>query len=227
MADECVEQAAGAHPIALTQALGIAACPIALWRGDSVAARASVDRLMDVAKHHSSDYWQSWAETYDAVLSARESSAASTASADAIDRPKPVIRTSNAKELDCAGTLGAGLVDASTIARVEAGSVGWCAPEILRAHGEHTLEQGTPEAASAAESCYLRSLDLARRHAALSWELRTATSLGRLWRRQRRASEARQLVATTYERFSEGFDTADLRAAKSLLLELQAESSTA
>jgi predicted ATPase/DNA-binding winged helix-turn-helix (wHTH) protein len=225
MAEECVEQAAGAHTIALSQALGMAACPIALWRGDNVAARALVDRLMDLARHHSSDYWQSWAQTYDAVLSARASIAASTVqAADAPDRPRPFIGASNAKQLDCAGTLAEGLVDASTIARVEAGTVGWCAPEILRAQGESLLRAGTPEAASAAESCYLRSLDLARHQAALSWEMRTAISLGRLWRARRRVSEARELVATTYERFTEGFDTADLRAAKSLLLELKAES---
>jgi len=115
-------------------------------------------------------------------------------------------------ELDCVATMAAGLVSAGTIARVANGAVGWCAPEILRAQGEN--------APSAAESLYSRSLALARQQGAPSWEMRTATSLARLWRDQHRLPEARNLVASTYARFSEGFDTADLRAAKSLLEEL-------
>jgi predicted ATPase len=123
-------------------------------------------------------------------------------------------------ELDCLATMAAGLVSADTIARAEKGAVGWCAPEILRAQGENILKQGSQDALSAAESSYSRSLAVARQQGALSWEMRTATSLARLWRDQHRLPEARNLVASTYARFSEGFDTADLRAAKSLLEEL-------
>jgi hypothetical protein len=217
VADECMRQASG-HPFAFTQALALAACPIALWRGDS-NARVLVDRLMDHCAQHPSAYWQSWGQSYDAVLSVRERKS-SLAEPGAL---ASLIRTSNVMELDCIGAVAEELIRPDTLLRVEQGTVGWCAPEILRAQGEDMLRQGTPEAAAAAESSYLRSLDMARRHAALSWEMRTATSLGRLWRGQRRASEARELVAATYERFREGFDTADLRAAKSLLLELETE----
>jgi predicted ATPase len=52
----------------------------------------------------------------------------------------------------------------------------------------------------------------------LSWELRAATSLARLLRD--RIGEARDLLAPIYERFTEGFGTADLQAAKQLLDEL-------
>jgi predicted ATPase/DNA-binding winged helix-turn-helix (wHTH) protein len=203
IAEEAVEHASG-HPFALTQALALAACPIALWRGDK-AARALVDRLMEHCARHPSDYWQSWPQSYDVVLTSREA---------------PVIQTTNAMELDCLATMAAGLVSADTIARAEKGAVGWCAPEILRAQGENILKQGSQDALSAAESSYSRSLALARQQGALSWEMRTATSLARLWRDQHRLPEARNLVASTYARFSEGFDTADLRAAKSLLEEL-------
>jgi len=191
IAEEAVEHAS-AHPFALTQALALAACPIALWRGDQ-AARALVDRLMEHCARHPSDYWQSWPRSYDAVLSSRE----------------PLVQTTNVMELDCLASMGARFVGANTIARVEKGAVGWCAPEILRAQGENSP--------SAAEALYSRSLALARQQGALSWELRTANSLARLWRVQGRAREARDLVASACARFSEGFDTADLRAAKSLL----------
>src|SRR6266480_103383 len=52
-----------------------------------------------------------------------------------------------------------------------------------------------------------RSLDLARRQGALSWELRTATSLGRLRRDENRIGGAYDLVSSVYDRFSEGFGT--------------------
>ncbi len=64
-------------------------------------------------------------------------------------------------------------------------------------------------------------LDRAGRQQALSWELRTATSLARPWRDQNRAAEARELLGSVYDRFTEGFDTADLRQAKSLLEHLR------
>jgi predicted ATPase len=50
--------------------------------------------------------------------------------------------------------------------------------------------------------------------------LRAATSLARLWREQRRQSEARELLAPLYGWFTEGFDTPDLIDAKRLLDEL-------
>jgi predicted ATPase len=54
----------------------------------------------------------------------------------------------------------------------------------------------------------------------LAWELRTATSLARFWRDHDRSVEAHKLLDGVYSRFTEGFDTADLKAAKVLLAEL-------
>jgi predicted ATPase len=50
--------------------------------------------------------------------------------------------------------------------------------------------------------------------------LRAATSLARLWRDQARSNAAHELLAPVYGRFTEGFATADLKAAKRLLDEL-------
>jgi predicted ATPase len=55
----------------------------------------------------------------------------------------------------------------------------------------------------------------------LSWELRAAASLARMWRGQGRGKEAYALLAPVYNRFTEGFETADLKAAKALLGDLQ------
>jgi predicted ATPase len=62
---------------------------------------------------------------------------------------------------------------------------------------------------------------VARRQQALSWELRTVTSLARLWSQQNRMQDAHELLACTYSRFTEGFNTADLREARTLLDALQ------
>ena len=80
---------------------------------------------------------------------------------------------------------------------------------------------GGADAAAAAEGHFLRALDYARPQGAMSWELRAAVGLARLWRDQHRAGEARETLRSVYRRFNEGFGTADLRAAKSLLEELE------
>ena len=77
--------------------------------------------------------------------------------------------------------------------------------------------QGAQNAASAAEDHFQQALDWARRQGALSWELRAATSLTRLLRDLDRPTEALALLQPVYDRFAEGFDTADLKAAKALL----------
>jgi predicted ATPase len=103
------------------------------------------------------------------------------------------------------------------LARSERNEERWYVAELLRIKGELILREGAPKAATAAEEHFLRSLDWARRQAALSWELRTATSLARLRHDQGRIAEARSLLQPVYDRFSEGFETADLKAAKACL----------
>ena len=71
-----------------------------------------------------------------------------------------------------------------------------------------------------AEACFQHALDVSRRQEAKSLELRAATSLARLWQRQAKTVEARELLAPVYDWFTEGFDTADLKDAKALLDEL-------
>ena len=73
-----------------------------------------------------------------------------------------------------------------------------------------------------AERNYLASLDWAREQQAKSWELRTSTSLARLWQEQGKRKEAHDLLAPVYDWFTEGFDTKDLKDAKALLEELTA-----
>jgi predicted ATPase len=78
----------------------------------------------------------------------------------------------------------------------------------------------SPSDHAEAEACFREALDIARQQSAKSFELRAATSLARLWQRQGRGQDARDLLAPVYNWFTEGFDTRDLRQAKTLLEEL-------
>ena len=71
-----------------------------------------------------------------------------------------------------------------------------------------------------AERNFLLPLDWARRQQAKMWELRTSTSLARLWRSQGKCQDAYELLAPVYDWFTEGFGTKDLLDAKALLTEL-------
>ena len=101
--------------------------------------------------------------------------------------------------------------------------VRWNTPELLRVDAELLLWHAAPDAVTAAEAKLLRALEIAREQSALSWELRAAMSLARLWRRHGRATEARDLLAATYGKFTEGFGTSDLFRARSLLADLESD----
>jgi predicted ATPase len=64
-------------------------------------------------------------------------------------------------------------------------------------------------------------MTIARRQGATLWELRAATSLARLWCAQGKSTEAHDLLGPIHGRFTEGFDTRDLKAARALLDELE------
>ena len=86
--------------------------------------------------------------------------------------------------------------------------------------GALLLRQGPRPTWEEAEACFQQALAMARQQQVQSWELRAAMSLGRLWQQQGKHAEARALLAPVYGWFTEGFDTADLQEAKTLLEEL-------
>jgi predicted ATPase len=83
-------------------------------------------------------------------------------------------------------------------------------------HPQHPTPSPQPEA----EECFHKAIEIARQQGAKSLELRAAISLSRLWQQQEKKAEARQLLAETYNWFTEGFDTQDLQDAKALLAQL-------
>jgi predicted ATPase len=90
----------------------------------------------------------------------------------------------------------------------------WFAAELNRHKGQLLLRV---KQASAAEELYRKALSIAREQEAKLWELRAAVSLARLRRDQGRRAEGRELLAPIYGWFTEGFDTPDLKEAKTLL----------
>lgn len=103
---------------------------------------------------------------------------------------------------------------AHAVAWADSNGEAWYRPELLRMKGEVLVRQSRT---TEAEDCFRTATEIAREQGALYWELRVAVSLARLRIGQGRRDEAPPLVAPVYERFTEGFDAPDLRAARALL----------
>jgi DNA-binding winged helix-turn-helix (wHTH) protein/predicted ATPase len=93
--------------------------------------------------------------------------------------------------------------------------------ELYRLKGELLLQGGKRHHTLAdVEESFRQAVAVARRQQAKSLELRAALSLARLWQQQGQRAAAYELLAPVYDWFTEGFDTADLQEAKTLLEEL-------
>jgi DNA-binding SARP family transcriptional activator/predicted ATPase len=106
---------------------------------------------------------------------------------------------------------------AEVLAMVERIGAGYYEAELHRLNGELLLMQGGRTREREAEASFHRAIELARGRSAKSFELRAVMSLSRLWQRQSRDGDARRWLRETYDWFTEGFDTGDLREAKGLL----------
>src|SRR5882724_1937050 len=218
----------GDHVLSFLYSLLIAACPIALYVGDLTTVDHHVRVASDVATRNGLEIWNVWAQCFKGVVLIKrgDHGAGAQLLQSGLERlPEPAIHhhlslllAELAAGLAGAGQIaeGLGVVD-EALAHAERTEAGWCLAELLRTKGELVLLGGAPTAVATAEACFQQALDVARRQGALSWELRSATSLARLWRGQQRVNQARKLLAPVYRRFTEGFETPDLIAAKALL----------
>jgi hypothetical protein len=220
------------HGISLTYALTHGACQVALWVGDLSTAEHFVTWLLEVSSRAGLLPWNDWGRYFEGALAIRRGnvdsglhlmrSALDALGARANNRRLPVIVGEFAAALGLAGQVDQGLAtieEALGGSRRDSGR--WCEPELLRIQGELRLLKGGTGATRAAQELFSAGLDCAHRQGALSWELRCATSLSRLWRNENRIEETHLLLAPILARFQEGLATADLMTARALLHELQ------
>jgi hypothetical protein len=229
MVEEAVTDAvAKQHALTLCNLLAQSACPLAFLTSDLAAADRFTTMLMEQATRHSLDVWHAYGRCFEAMLLLRQGdfdrglrrlcAAAGDLRLAGFTQYQTPYLAALAEGLGGAGQIAAGLAAINEgLTRVERTEERWCLAELLRIKGELVISEG---AAVAAEGYFLQALDRARRQGELSLELRAATGLARLWRDQRRVAAARELLAGVYGRFIEGFATADLREARSLLQQL-------
>ena len=219
---------AGHHPFSLCLALAWCGCIVPLRLGDLHTAERSIARLKDFAQSYGLNNDYAHGLCFEGQLSAKRGDVLAgeqllRAGLQKLQQAPnasfyTVFLTGLAEVLMMSTHLDQGLAAADeALQRTEQSNALWWLPEALRIKGEVLLlcRRDT----NAAEDHFRRSLDLAHRQGALSWELRAATSLARLWVKTGRNAGANSLLQPVYARFTEGLDTADLRAAKQLLEE--------
>ncbi|NVZ70658.1 ATP-binding protein [Pseudomonas costantinii] len=184
------------HGTSICYTLALAGVVIARYNGDTACARSLLDLLRQQAQKHSVQLFHTWARHYEGTAPPED--------LHGLGLVQDILMTfSDAPAND------------AVFERARSGVAGWCAPEILRVQAEALHDT------RASEALLLEALGLAHQQGALAWELRSATSLARLWQSQGRLQAARELLNAVYGRFTEGFATHDLIRARSLLDELQ------
>jgi len=199
-----------ATPFGQSQVMAMAVIPVLLWRGDDAAAKEVLHRLVQHVRRYGQSFWSSWTQGFCRVLEVR--------GVDVEDircQLLPAPRQTSVAAADMLSTLAVEYAGPHQLERAEGGAVGWCAPEILRVHGERLAQD--PVRRDQAESLLQRALDLSSRQGAAAWTLRAATSLAVLWHDTGRDQAARELLAGVLAGITEGRECIDPRRARSLL----------
>jgi predicted ATPase len=218
-----------AHPYSLALALDYGAM-LYQFRHDRHRAQASTEAAMTLCTEQGFAYYLAWGaiingwalaaqqQGEEGVAQMRHGLAAIQATGAALRQP--YYRGLLAEACGTVGQVEDGLtILAEVLAEVHRTGERWWEAELYRLKGELVLQQAAGRG-DEAETCFRQALDVAHRQQAKSLELRAAMSLSRLWQRQGKRAEARELLAPIYGWFTEGFDTADLQEAKGLLDEL-------
>jgi predicted ATPase len=199
---------------------------------DYAAARAQIDELLALADERGAQYWKTLGTTVrgeifamtgkapDAVRAITSGITSLRSTGASLYEPRHLWHLAMAyAELGQLDDARRCIEDA--IEKVERSKEKWCEAEVHRIAGEIELKSLAPDTEKA-EKYFKHALSVARTQQTKSWELRAAMSMARLWRDQGKRDEARELLAPVYGWFTEGFDTLDLKDAKSLLDELAA-----
>jgi len=215
------------HPISLCYPLGFATFPIALYNGDLESAERSLRQLRDHLNQNAFAIWDSLYTCLDGVLKIeRDDLTGVKQLRDAHEELRSANFLLRQSYFLCAlarGQAKAGRL--SDALRTIEDTLLWCErtgeryalPEALRLKGEFVRAAGSGRAARKAENLLRQAIHWARRQGAMAWELRATTSLAEIYMSSDRHDEATAMVCRIRSRFTEGFETADLRKASSLI----------
>jgi len=202
------------QPFAFGYFLVHAACPVSFWTANLEAVSEYLSILLNVELGTAASHWQRVGRFYERVLGFLQKAGNQNARGWDALVTDPSLTPFQADSLS---TFDRRLLCAQSLARATDGVVNWCTAEVLRARGEALLTGGNADAWPEAEKLFLRAIDVSRGQGALSWDLRSATSLARLANLKGGVGDARKLLTEVYERFTEGYSTPDLVEAKAVL----------
>lgn len=221
------------HALTFCSILGQGACPVAFLAGDLGAAERYCTMLIEHTERHPIRLWNVWARAFRGVVMAKNGDIgiglpllqkALELAGEARFLPRFLLPLGElAACLGAAGEVSEGLetVD-QALARCEARDERWYAAELWRIKGELLLHPGECRSVAAAEQAFDEAFLVAQEQGALSWELRTAISMARLRMSQNRAADAHRVLDAVCGKFTEGFETSDMKLAQAMMAELLA-----
>jgi predicted ATPase len=204
---------------------------VLFWRGDLDGAATLVKRTLEYTRRYSLGPYVTVAQAQRGMLLVKSGDAAGI---DVLRRSIERLRQDQHLVLNATlfAALAEGLANeglfAEALAAIDAALAeternqgqSWDMPEMLRIKG-HILAARPDADRDEAERYLVAALDCARQQSALAWELRVAMTTARFWSNHGRKRQARDLVATTYKSFSQGFGTSDMIEARQLLSDLR------
>jgi predicted ATPase/DNA-binding winged helix-turn-helix (wHTH) protein len=229
-AQQAIDEAARRnHPVSVCISL-IYAGSVFLWRGDLGRAADCIERLIAYAGRYSLAPYRAVGMALKGELAVTRDQAGAglmllrnaleTLHAEQHNILATVFASALAEGLQKTGQFDEALITINgAVARAASCGATFDMAELLRIKGQILAAMPRPDRTSAA-ICLMQSLAVAREQSALAWELRSATALARLRSENGQRDQARDTLAPVYDRFTEGFETADLRIARRLIHDL-------
>jgi ATP/maltotriose-dependent transcriptional regulator MalT len=229
-AQQAIDEAARRdHPVSVCISL-IYAAPVFLWRGDLGQAADFIERLIAYAGRYSLAPYRAVGMALRGELAVTRDQAGAglillrnaleTLHTERHNILATVFASALAEGLRKTGQFDEALITINAaVARAASCGATFDMAELLRIKGQILAAMPRPDRTSAAD-CLMQSLAVAREQSALAWELRSATALARLLSANGQRDQARDTLAPVYDRFTEGFETADLRIARRLIHDL-------
>ena len=217
------------HSLSLGNVLAQAACPVALLAGKLDLAERYIAMFKEQAATNSLDVWRIYGRCFLGMLRIGRGDVGGGVlqlgeAVDELRQAKFVQYLTAFLLAQAEGLAEAKRVEQAllaiheALARVDQTKERWCLAEALRIRGELALQIGSQ---TEAESYFRQALKLAHAQGALSWELRAATSLARLYKTQGRPAPGRAVLQPVLATFTEGLDSRDVTSAAALLRTLQ------